>query len=202
MTTKTSISCLSHMWSRRLSSRMGIHQSDFEEAFLKALNSPPIMQGLKISICGDLQQEIQSLNATIDRLQGLLAVKDGVITRLEEKVTVLESTIDDHEQYSRRNSLRLSGLARIPDEDPIDTTIKILNEAMNLDPPLTSGDLDRAHRVGAPASPDRAMLIKFATYRARRRVMEAKSISTEEICLVSKMGSSLGARSLSPRRSH
>ncbi|ELT99035.1 hypothetical protein CAPTEDRAFT_212468 [Capitella teleta] len=85
--------------------------------------------------------------------------------------------MDDHEQYSRRNSLRLSGVAELPYEDPADVVLATLNTRMKLDPPLVTSELDRTHRVGPKAKgggKHRSLLIKFATYRSRKRVFTPK----------------------------
>ena len=154
---------------------MGIQQADFEEAFLKALSSQAVMKSLRQSICGNLQEEIRTLNANINHMHDLLREKDERIVQLENKISTMEDVLDDHEQYSRRNSVRLSGLATVPREDAMETTLEFINEAMQLSPPLEPTEIDRVHRVGSSTVPNRPMLIKFATYRSRRRVMEVKS---------------------------
>ena len=87
----------------------------------------------------------------------------------------LEVALDDHEQYSRRNSLRLFCLVESENEDITKRTIDALNESMNpkLSPPLRLEEIDRIHRVGPRDKPSRPVLVKFATYASRRRIYKA-----------------------------
>ena len=77
----------------------------------------------------------------------------------------LELVADDSEQYSRRNSIRITGISENKDENTDDIVLKL---AIDLGVYLNPADIDRSHRVGAPrAGRKRAVLVKFATYRGR-----------------------------------
>ena len=99
--------------------------------------------------------------------------KDKQILDLTTKVQDLEDKADDLEQYSRRNSLRISGIPEREGEDVLQETLRVVNSTLL--PPLTVEEIDRVHRVG-PKLPDktRQILIKLATYRTRRRVYGKK----------------------------
>ena len=81
------------------------------------------------------------------------------------------------EQYTRRNSVRISG---IPEELSENTDGIVLKLAEKLDVPITSADIDRCHRVGKPDNRGRTAAttkmrhrdinVKFATYNARHRL--------------------------------
>ena len=92
---------------------------------------------------------------------------------LTARVSALESALDESEQYSRRNSLRVSNIK----EDPSENTDQIvLNIANELDVEISPNDIDRSHRVGKPStSKTRDILVKFATYRARQRLYDNRS---------------------------
>ena len=62
-----------------------------------------------------------------------------------KKVIKLQRDVDDGEQYSRRNSVRISGVGESGEEDT-DSIIK--NIARDLDADITLNDTDRSHRVG------------------------------------------------------
>ena len=86
--------------------------------------------------------------------------KDEKISKLEERIKDLESenkgfseSIDEFEQFTRRNCLLLHGIKEEPKENTDDVVIKSLSE--NLDTELDKEDLDRTHRVGIPNRSDR-----------------------------------------------
>ena len=47
-----------------------------------------------------------------------------------------QSTIDEHEQYSRRNSLRISGVPETTNEDSVDVTLTFMNKELGLAAPI------------------------------------------------------------------
>ena len=87
----------------------------------------------------------------------------------------LEADNDALEQYSRRNTVRISGL---PEESNEDTDGIVLKVAQELDVPMTLSDIDRSHRVGrmddnragGGRRRSRDIIVKFATYNARQRL--------------------------------
>ncbi|ELT89225.1 hypothetical protein CAPTEDRAFT_192352 [Capitella teleta] len=113
---------------------------------------------------------VADLKTTVNALREEIWEKDAKILTLEEKVAEMESTTDDLEQYTHRNSLRLVGVPET-EEDTTEVTLNVLNESLLLSPPLTSQELDRLHCVRPRDEQDprkpRPILIKFATYRAR-----------------------------------
>ena len=96
---------------------------------------------------------------------------------LRERISKVESDNDSLEQYTRRNSVRISG---IPEELSENTDGIVLKLAEKLDVPMTSADIDRSHRVGKPDNRGRTaattkmrhrdIIVKFATYNARHRL--------------------------------
>ena len=99
---------------------------------------------------------------------------------LKNRVTRLEQDIDDTEQYNRRNNLRIS---KFPESASEDTDAIVIKIAETLNVPLTPGDIDRSHRVGRPGSkPQRDIIVKFATYRARERLfINRKKLKDSEL---------------------
>lgn len=92
---------------------------------------------------------------------------------LRERVSTQEAQMDQANQYSRRNSLRVSG---IPEESGEGTDTLILTLANSFGADLAIDEIDRSHRVGKPrpssdlAARPRDILIKISTYRARQKL--------------------------------
>ena len=88
-------------------------------------------------------------------------------------LTTLENSIEEAEQYSRRNNLRV---ANIPEKEGEDTDKIVLSIARALNADISPSDIDRSHRVGKPKrDKHREILVKFATYRARERIYTMRS---------------------------
>ena len=92
------------------------------------------------------------------------------------RISKVESDNDSLELYTRRNSVRISG---IPEELSENTADKVIKLADKLDFILTSADIDRSHRVGKPDNRGhtaassrtsyRNIIVKFAICNARHR---------------------------------
>ena len=147
----------------------------FGKAFLTALKDPEIRKTL-----GDIVTE--TLKNEIVLLRKELKTKDTQIKQLQTRIESLESNNDAIEQYTRRNSLRVFGLPEEEGEDTASRTVSFINDTMKIEPPISVEDFDRVHRVSRKATAEpsatprpRAIIIKFATYRARHRVISKKA---------------------------
>ena len=92
-----------------------------------------------------------------------------------EKMLNLKRCIE-LEQYSRKSTLKLEGIDEPHEENPFNTVLKVW-EYLQLNPPMTLEDIDNCHRVGkvADKGPPRSIIVKFTSYRARKRLYDARS---------------------------
>lgn len=134
---------------------------------------------LKAMVIEAVQEALHTLNQEVSCLkeenQRLSKSNDDLAKRL----TQAEQDNDSLEQYSRRNSIRVSGVPEVASEDTDDV---IINIAQSLDVQINRSDIDRSHRVGKiddRGGSDRAtggsrrhrdIIVKFATYNARQRL--------------------------------
>ena len=101
--------------------------------------------------------------------------KDSRIEKLEKTVDELNLQLDDYEQYSRRNTLRINGVPDEEEEQLVDKMVYLFNTRMNVSPPITPEHIDRTHRIGRfDRTNTRTILVKFATNQARDRVFRAR----------------------------
>ena len=63
---------------------------------------------------------------------------------------VLQLKNNELEQYSRRTTLRVSGVSESENEDIVDKMLHLSNDKLELDPPLTYENIDKIYRVGKP----------------------------------------------------
>ncbi|KAK3753059.1 hypothetical protein QZH41_005504 [Actinostola sp. cb2023] len=78
---------------------------------------------------------------------------------------------DDIEQYSRRNSIRISGITENKDENTDELVMKTIKEKLNID--ITTNDLDRSHRVGLrkPGKP-RQIIVKLVRHNKKVEILK------------------------------
>ena len=113
----------------------------------------------------------------IVELRKALEDRDSWIKTLEAEVEKLSATADHQEQYSRRNSLRISGLPESDTEDVVEESLKLFNNIMRVSPPMDLSEVDRSHRMGPKTGGrPRQILIKFATYRSRQCVYRERAV--------------------------
>ena len=157
---------------------VGIDEESFSKALLMALQKEPIRAALMDINSTSFRNEIVALRKE-------LKAKDKTIAELKDHIATLETETDNLQQYSRRNSLRISGIPESDTEDPVEKSLTLINETMKVKPKIELSDVDRIHRVGAKsANKSRPMLIKFSTYLARKRVMAArKSLNRTQVFL-------------------
>lgn len=144
---------------------MGINQEDFVKAFISALSDVNVVQKLESAICERLIREVHELRDVIKE-------RDVKINDLEKEVTSLKEMVDQQEQYSRRNNLRITGIEEKDNEDVVKLTLDFINNSvMEESQSISLEEIDRVHRVGRKqGTASRPILVRFATYRARRRV--------------------------------
>ena len=65
---------------------------------------------------------------------------------MNERIEELESKIDRQEQYSRRNSILIHGIAESKEKSKYQQAIAFVND--NLDIKIDDIDIDRSHRIG------------------------------------------------------
>ena len=115
---------------------------------------------IKSAVKESMDENLHKLNSEIERL-----TSENIA--LKGRVVKLEQALDDAEQYSRRNCLRIS---RFPEQANESTDEIVLKIADTLKVNMSPADIDRSHRIGKPGAKVRDVIVKFATYRARERL--------------------------------
>ena len=119
-----------------------------------------------------LQTQIDVLKSDTRQLQDENVDLKSRVDELEKKVATNEDNIDILEQYSRRNTPRISGIPEEPNES---TDTHVLELASDLNVNLFGHDIDRSHRVGKPSSTKtRDIIVNSSRYNARRMLYEVR----------------------------
>ena len=162
---------------------------EFLTSMLAALEDPavvehyrlifePIFRELLDPVTHKLSETVQALTTKVSSLQAQSNAKDEKIASLQKEVGNLQVLVDNHEQHGRRDSIRIFGLSESTPGTTDDKVLRLCNVRMKLQPPLTLEEIFVFHRVGKPPEPPddgtpapRPLLVKFATRRAKNRVM-------------------------------
>ena len=141
-----------------------------------AINSEvePIVKSIVEPLVKSIVEGVtKSLSKKIETLETENKTLKSQVKSLNSKVEALELANDNAEQYSRRNCVRIVGIPSSPEENTDDIVLKLASEC---DVDLSPSDIDRSHRVGkTPTWPrHRAIIVKFATYRARSRFFRGR----------------------------
>ena len=176
---------------------MGLNQQDFCKALILALSEDSVAEKFCEITTGHLKFDLetlkdsnnqvllelkkfselnQSLQKEVSDLREIVKQKDAAIGDLRKRVTDIEASLDEHEQYSRRNTLRVTGIPFDEEEDLTCKMLSVFNTRLQLKSPLTVANIDRIHRVGDPEISNRPVLVKFATYEARHRVYSKRKL--------------------------
>jgi hypothetical protein len=130
-------------------------------ALKQALRDPGVIGVLADAIT-------QQLKAEVIELKKQIIQRDLRIQRLEE-------SLDEMEQYQRRNNIRISG---IPEEAGEDTDKLVVKLAETLGCSVTEADIDRSHRVGSrdlgSGVGPRPLLVKFVSYKSKRSLITSR----------------------------
>ena len=133
-------------------------KEDMKETIKEQL--PEMAKNIVSDVIDGLNKKISDLESANENLR-----KEN--DELKARVVKIEKQVDAGEQYSRRNSLRMSGVRETDGED---TDKLVLDRADAVGACISIDDIDRSHRVGKlKAGKTRDIIIKFATYRARQK---------------------------------
>ena len=109
-----------------------------------------------------------------DQFEQEIKKRDKKINELEDKINKLEYMVDRQEQYTRRNSIRISGIQEEENSSDTDTVKKLIKDKLQVT--LLDWELIGCHRVGRPSTnKTRPILVKLATHHYKTMVYKARS---------------------------
>ena len=171
---------------RTASSSTGNENGDIRTIVIEAMPNQQVINAIAEKVAEAIAEKFEK---RISLCEHDLRIKGTQMKEIETKLARMEVYIDQLEQYSRRTSVRISGVKE-PDVGE-DLTVVITNILGNNNPDMprfTMTDVNRAHRVGQrkrqdshPDQPQhpRQILVQFKDYdgklnamRARKRIRE------------------------------
>ena len=156
------------------------------DTLVGALNDPSIMKKFVECLCGQetlvrslmtclLPGFHRELKSVLDPLKTSIDSLTTQLKKSEERCVELELKNDDLEQYTRRQSLRISGIKENPGENTDTLIVEFVNEVMGIK--LDAEEIDRSHRVGNPKSkykPTRDVIVRFVSWKSRQKILKAR----------------------------
>ena len=148
---------------------------------------------------------LHDLEVAIDEKIKQLTESQQAIVNNEVKVDELTRDLDDLQQYSRRNNIRIFG---IPEKHDEDTDALVCGVAERIGARISSQDIDRSHRVGkrmplpsqdpsyasavqngqSGQNPPRPIIVKLVSYKSklafirnRRQLKGSKVVVAEDL---------------------
>ena len=117
----------------------------------------------------------------LDKLETVLGEKNEKICNLEQAVVDLEDKVDKLEQYSRRISIRISGINENPNGEDIETIVKTILVNMDVHDKINMHNIDRVHRTGQIKRTNtnnrpRQIIVKFKDYSSKDIVMKNRKL--------------------------
>ena len=177
----------------RLNSMLSPETADISEATKTYLEN--LVSGLKNEIA-ELRAAVEDKNQRITELEETVvdAVKRNVIlaSRIDEMEAIsndysarIDVRIDDCEQYSRKDSLRIEGIPYQTGETNPELKDKVLTELQKLGASVNKTDIHRLHRSSGPrTSTDGSVtaqtIVKFTNWSARSSVYGTRFKGTLE----------------------
>lgn len=117
--------------------------------------------------------EIHDLNVKLDQISIQIDKMSCEMTKMCEANVKYQHQINNLEQYTRRNSIRILGVPSSPEEHTTNLVIDLIADKLDIE--LTDLDIDRTHRVGKPTGDSpRAILVKFVRHDIKSKVIKAR----------------------------
>ena len=94
----------------------------------------------------------------------------------QKQIVCLESKLEDLEQYGRRTSLRFHNVPLTNDDlqNTDSIIVSIINNKMQVTPPLTVNDINRSHIIGQIQNGKCQIIARFRNWKVKNSVYMAK----------------------------
>ena len=124
------------------------------------------------------QAKTTKLDEELTKLKNNLTLKDKAIAGLEDDNYRLSQEVDDLEQYTRRNNVRIYGVAEQPEENSDNLAFDFFKSELNVD--IASNNISRSHRVSKKSGVEpRPIIVRFTKHNSKVAVMSRRRVLKE-----------------------
>ena len=139
-------------------------------------NCPKWFENFKkhlVTFTKDVEKTVGELEASLNVQKAVTNALSENKDKLEKWVALLESDLEEAQQYSRRTNVLIYGVKEEPDEDTDKISQDLFTEQMRV--PIVDRDIARSHRLGRKAEGvDRPIIVRLLSYRQKKAVYDAK----------------------------
>lgn len=133
---------------------------------------PVIVTAVSMAVTDGVKEAMRELSNTIRNQRPKPSSAND--NRLMSAVRTLTYDNDRLQQYTRRESLRIHGIAIREGETALEVEEKAINVFSVIGVEVKPDDIAAVHRAGKVAKGTRPILVKFVSRKLRRQVMEKK----------------------------
>lgn len=161
---------------------------EIEEIIVQAFQKKVILEQISFAITSMVEKQLKEIISKYEEKINVLNT-EVVDLKRENREMKMEYTkkVDELEQYSRRNNIRLFGVEEKDGKDVVALVKDVLSQQMGIS--IATTDTDRCHRTGKkPASSknargngddfniskSRGILIKFRGYMIKEEILRAR----------------------------
>lgn len=130
--------------------------------------------------CEILSSELYTTNVRVDQLEKKLVECEKVLDKykvsesvLTSKLSLLETRVDDQEQYFKRDNLIIHGVPEIPGENCSTTVIDICQKYLSA-VKIVPSDISVSHRLPSRSERAKPLIVRFTRRDVRQQIYHNK----------------------------
>lgn len=111
------------------------------------------------------------------------------IESLDKRLLRMEEALDEQEQYTRRNNIRVYGVPEAKKENTSELFVDLCREKLKIN--ITNNDLDCCHRLAGKEGASKPIIVRFVRrdirnkiYNEKRKLKGTKIVITEDLTRV------------------
>ena len=144
--------------------------TDIDDIVARALKQliPVIVSAVTSAVSAAVKATTKSALAEV------LETSNTKVEQMQQMSLMMKYDIDKLEQYSRRESIRISGIGAQVGEKEEDIIEAVVQIAKDIDVIIQPNDISVAHRVGKANASGRSVLCRFVSRQVRDKVMKSR----------------------------
>lgn len=161
--------------------KVALNSDECRNSFITLL-IPAIVDAVKEKLCTDIHDALQ---LELLKKQNQIDKAESEIQSLKQELSAVKESLENQEQYSRRNCLRIYGIKEAPNESTDNLVVDLARKSLKTD--ITLDHIDRSHRItprlsangGVPPHQTprpKPIIVKFSSYNVRSQFYRARTL--------------------------
>lgn len=134
-----------------------------------------IMEKVCSKFFSKLEVKIEKITENIKKLSDNLQKTEKLAVQNQKNIETINSQLDESHQFSKRNSLRITGLKE--SEELLDNVLNLINATLKVK--CNNSDINNLYRIGRMSQENnipRNVLIDFTSYIKRTEILNARRL--------------------------